>query len=143
MNIQVITVGKPNLTFAKEGIEEYTKRLSRFVNFSLHHVKENSSTEEKILKLVDRDFCVLLDEIGKEYTTEQFAGFLEKQKTQSRNISFLIGGPDGHTEAIRNRADASIALSQLTFPHDIATMLTLEALYRGFSILEGHPYHRA
>jgi 23S rRNA (pseudouridine1915-N3)-methyltransferase len=142
MKIQIITVGKPYLSFAKEGIDEYTKRLSRFVDLHVHHVKENAQTDQKILKLVEKDFCVLLDEIGKEYTTKQFSQFLEKQKNQSKNISFVIGGPDGHTESLRERADSLWALSPLTFPHDIATMLTLEAIYRGFSILENHPYHR-
>ena len=85
----------------------------------------------------------MLDETGKEYTSASLASFLELQKNQSRNMSFIIGGPDGHTEKIRQRADVSIALSQLTFPHDIAMMLTLETLYRGFSILANHPYHRS
>lgn len=143
MKIQIITVGKPHLSFAKEGITEYTKRLSRFVDLTVHHVKENTQTDQKIIKLIGKDICVLMDEVGKEYTTKKISEFLEKHKNQSYNISFVIGGPNGHTDILREKADFFWSLSPLTFPHDIATMLTLEALYRGFSIIENHPYHRA
>ena len=142
MRIQIITVGKPHLSFAKEGIVEYTKRLSRFVDIAVHHVKENKQTDEKILKIIDKDVCILLDEKGREYSTEGLTKFIEQNRNQGNNLSFIIGGPDGHTEKIRERANSQIALSQLTFPHDIATMLTLEAIYRSYSILENHPYHR-
>ena len=143
MKIQIITVGKPQLSFAQQGIEEYTKRLSRFADIQVHHVKENKDTDQKILKLIANDVCVLLDETGKEYSTETLSQFLEQKKNHSLNLSFVIGGPDGHSQDIRNRADLCWALSVLTFPHDIATMLTLEALYRALSVLEGHAYHRA
>ena len=118
------------------------KRLSGFEQCRLLHIKENKKTTDKILKEIGNDYCVLLDEKGKTYSTLEFAQFLESQKNQSRSCSFVIGGPDGHVEIIRNRADTLWSLSSLTFPHDIATLLCCEALYRSSSLLQGHPYHR-
>lgn len=142
MKIQLITIGSPHLSFAKEGIDEYTKRLSRFVDLSVLHIKENKATEAKILRAVERTFCILFDENGREYTSIKFAEFIERKKTSGLNMSFIIGGPNGHSHVIRERADMMISLSQLTFPHDVAMMLSLEALYRAYTINEGHPYHR-
>jgi len=142
MKIKIITVGSPNLSFAKEGIAEYRKRITRFAEITIVHVKENNHTEKKILSHIGNDFSILLDEKGKEYNSINLAGFLDTQKNQSRNIVIVIGGPDGHTDRIRARADNTWSLSLLTFPHDIAMMITLETLYRSLSILAGHPYHR-
>jgi len=142
MKITIITVGNPQLSFAKEGIAEYQKRISRFADLSLVHVKENMASDKKILDHIGNDFCIVLDEIGNQYSTQGLSTFLEKQKNQSRNISFVIGGPDGHSDEIRQRADSLWSLSQLTFPHDIAIMLVIETLYRSLSFSAGHPYHR-
>ncbi|MCI5050788.1 MAG: 23S rRNA (pseudouridine(1915)-N(3))-methyltransferase RlmH [Candidatus Pacebacteria bacterium] len=142
MKIRIITVGTPQLSFAKDGINEYYKRLSRFVNCELHHVKENKQTDQRIVKLIEGYECILLDETGKEYTTKELSRFLEKEKNQSHNLAIIIGGPNGHSDEVGNLSAQSLSLSQLTFPHDLAMMLVLETLYRSFSILENHPYHR-
>lgn len=142
MYIKIITVGSPQLSFAKKGIEEYTKRLSGFVQTQLVHVKENKQTEQKILKEIGTDFCVLLDEGGSLFSSHELADFLEQKTNHSQNCCFIIGAADGHTSLIRQRADMLWSLSPLTFPHDIATLLLSEALYRGYSLLRGHPYHR-
>ena len=143
MKIRIITVGKPNLSFAKEGIREYQKRIQAFAEVALHPIKESKDTDTKIAKLIQGSLCILLDETGGLYSTKQLADVVEAYKNTSQDISFVIGGPDGHSEFVRALAQKSWALSPLTFPHDIATMLTLEALYRALSILAGHPYHRA
>jgi 23S rRNA (pseudouridine1915-N3)-methyltransferase len=142
MKIQLITVGSPNLSFAKEWIQEYKKRITRFADLDLIHVKENKQTSQKILNYIGNDFCILLDELGKEYTSLELSEFLEKRKNQSQNITMVIGGPNGHVPKIQDRADILLSLSKLTFPHDIAMMLCLETLYRSLSISAGHPYHR-
>jgi len=141
--ITIITVGTPNLSFAEEGINEYLKRLSRFEKVHMVNVKENKHSREKVLKEIGDNFCVLLDDKGKMYSTTELSLFLEQQKNQSRNCCFVIGGADGHDEDVRARADETWSLSRLTFPHDIATLLCTESLYRSASILAGHPYHRA
>lgn len=142
MKITIITVGSPNLSFTKEGIAEYMKRISRFADVEMIHVKEDKKTTEKILKLCDKKFVVLLDENGKSFLSTGLAEFLEQKKNQSQNPCFIIGGPDGHVTEIRNRADYVWSMSDLTFPHDVVVMLLVETLYRSLSINVGHPYHR-
>ncbi len=142
MKIKFITVGSPHLSFTKEGIKEYAKRLSRFVDIQLIHVKENKDTDAKILKNIDNSFCIIFDEKGKEFSSYEFADFLENKKTLGLKLCFVIGGAKGHTIAIQERANFAISLSRLTFPHDVAMMLGLEAIYRACTINEGHPYHR-
>lgn len=142
MKILIITVGSPNLSFAKQGIVEYTKRISRFANTDLVHIKEDKKTTEKILKLCEKKFVVLLDEKGRQFSSHSLAHFLEQKKNQSQDICFVIAGPDGHVSEIRDRANYFWSLSELTFPHDIAMMLLIETLYRSLSINAGHPYHR-
>lgn len=142
MKIKIITVGTPQLSFAKEGIKEYTKRLSRFANIEVNHIKEGRDTNKKITQAVGNYRCLLLDEKGIEYSSREFASFLDKQKNQSNNLAIVIGGPDGHPEIMQDLSQEMMSLSRLTFPHDVATMIVLEALYRSHAILAGHPYHR-
>lgn len=142
MKIKLITVGSPQLSFAKDGIKEYTKRISRFVDINIIHIKENKDTDKKIMNAIGNYVCILLDEKGVEYSSLELAALLEKQKNQSHNIAVVIGGPNGHSDFVRTLSNKSLSLSRLTFPHDIAMMLTLETLYRSLSILAGHPYHR-
>lgn len=142
MKITIVTVGSPHLSFAKEGILEYTKRISRFADCAIFHVKEDKKTTEKVLKLCEKKFVVILDEKGKSFSSKELAQFLEIKKNQSQNMCFVIGGPDGHELEIRERADYKWSLSDLTFPHDIAMMLLIETLYRSLSINNQHPYHR-
>ena len=142
MKITIVTVGTPHLSFAKDGIAEYMKRISRFADCEIIHVKEDKKTNDKIIKLCERQFVILLDEKGRSFDSYGLAKFLEQKKNQSQNICILIGGPDGHDEEIRNIADYSWSLSDLTFPHDIAMMLLVETVYRSLSINAGHPYHR-
>lgn len=142
MKLKVITIGAPQLSFAKEGIKEYKKRISRFAEIEVLHIKENKTTEKKIQKAIDNYICILMDETGKEYSSQQLARFIEKKKNQSLNIAIIIGGPNGHSDSVRFLSQYSISLSRLTFPHDIAMMITLETLYRSLTILAGHPYHR-
>ena len=142
MKMTIVTVGSPQLSFAKQGIAEYLKRISRYTDCSMVHVKEDKKTSEKILKLAEKKFCILLDEKGESFSSKKLALFIEKKKNQSEDLCFVIGGPDGHTEIVRRRADLLWSMSLLTFPHDIAMMILVETLYRSLTINAGHPYHR-
>ncbi len=143
MKISIITIGTPHLNFAKEGITEYMKRTQGFSKTQLIHIKEGKDQDKKILKAVGSSFCVLLDEQGKTYSSQEFASVLEKKKNEStKEISFVIGGPDGHTGAVYERGDMMMSLSRLTLPHDMALLFFTETLYRSLSIIDGHPYHR-
>lgn len=142
MHIQIITIGSPKLPWSQAGIAEYMKRLQKFADCQLIHVKENKKTTEKIIHLTEGSKVILLDETGREYTSSEFAGFLEKQRDQSHKLSFLIGGPNGHDQDIRNLTHEALSLSRLTLPHDMAMLFFTETLYRSLSIINNHPYHR-
>ncbi|HHH12447.1 MAG TPA: 23S rRNA (pseudouridine(1915)-N(3))-methyltransferase RlmH, partial [Candidatus Moranbacteria bacterium] len=124
-------------------LEFYLKRLRGFVRAELRHIKENKETERRILRAVGEGFCLLLDEGGREFDSPELARFLaEKQTSGVSRLAVVIGGPDGHDEAVCARGDFSWSLSRLTFPHELAAVLAAEALWRAFSINAGHPYHR-
>ena len=142
MKITLVTTGSPHLVFAKQGIDEYLKRINRFADVTVVHVKEDKKTTSKILDLCKKTYCVVVDERGKRFSSQQLALFLETQNNNATNLSFVIGGPDGHVPEVYARADMLWSLSDLTFPHDIAMMLVMETLYRSSSINAGHPYHR-
>ncbi len=143
LHIDIVTVGKPQLSYAREGVDFYLSRLKNFAQVEIHHVKENKETERKILQIMQGKFAVLLDEKGEEFTSLELARFLSRKQTEGfSRLCFVIGGPDGHTPEIRQRADFALALSRLTFAHDLAMVVALEALYRALSLNVGHPYHR-
>lgn len=89
------------------------------------------------------DLVVLLDERGKAMTSEAFARWLGARRDEGRrSAAFLVGGPDGHGEAVRKRADLTLSLGPMTLPHGLARIVLAEQLYRAATILAGHPYHR-
>ncbi len=142
MKIKIITVGSPHLPFARQGIDEYLKRIKRFADVTIVHVKENKKTTQKILETIDRDYCILLDEKGREYSSRDLSLFLDRLKQTYSSISIVIGGPNGHKPEIYERGDTQLSLSQLTLPHDLAMLFLCESLYRSCTISAGHPYHR-
>ena len=142
MKIRIIAVGKPKEAAIRELVSEYQKRFSRFAQVSLVYIQENKHTESKIIDSIGSLFAILLDEKGKEYTTQTFAAYLEKKFQEGRDLCFIIGGPDGHTNVMRKRSDHIMALSQLTFTHELALLFFSETLYRSLSVIHNHPYHR-
>lgn len=99
--------------------------------------------EQILARLGATEQVVLLDERGKELTSRILAARLANWQTESRDLCFVIGGPDGVSDAIRQRADFTWSLSRLTLPHGMARVLVAEQLYRAWSLQTGHPYHRA
>ena len=95
-----------------------------------------------IAKLNPTEQAVLLDERGKQFTSKQLAVLLTDWQSDGRDVCFIIGGPDGVSAAVRQRADMVWSLSQLTLPHGMARALLSEQLYRAWSLQTGHPYHR-
>lgn len=155
MNIKLIAVGKTDQAALQALINEYQKRLSRYVPFDLQvitDVKNSKSLSEEqqkvkegelILKSVASiDYLVLLDERGKEYTSVEFSAYIQKvMLSGSKQMTFVIGGPYGFSEAVYRRADAKVALSKLTFSHQMVRLFFVEQLYRAFTILKNEPYH--
>ncbi len=155
MKIQLLFTGKTRFPFIHEGIEEYRKRLVRYIDFQIRILPDlrNSASwpEQKvkaeegknILKAIDpRDYVVLLDEHGKHLDSMAFAGMLEKQQYASfRTLMFVIGGPFGFAEEVHQRADLKLSLSKMTFSHQLVRLIFLEQLYRAYTIIRGEPYH--
>lgn len=98
---------------------------------------------ERMLQAVGNACVVALDVRGRPWTTEQLSERLEAWRQDGRDLAFLIGGPDGLDEACLGRAEARWSLSPLTLPHALARVVAAEALYRAWTVLQGHPYHRA
>jgi len=146
MRIRIIVAGKPALAFAKAGVEEYLKRLSRFGSHELVTVKAGGS-DEVSARLIERsEGChrIALDERGQSFTTRGFAAMLDTLAARGdiKTLAFLIGAADGHNDALRAAVDLTIALSSLTMQHELALLVLLEQLYRAASLRSGAPYHR-
>lgn len=155
MKVKLIYVGKTGKSFLREGEKEYTKRLKRYIPFDVveladvKNAKKRSEEEikamegEAILKqLKPNDRVVLLDEKGKEMSSVGFSKHLQKQfNSGAQGLAFVIGGPYGFSEKVYQRADERLALSKLTFSHQMIRMFFIEQLYRAQTILKGEPYH--
>ena len=130
----------------REGFEEYQKRLAQPWKLELIELQpdKNKVLEGKAIlaKVQTQDCCIALDPKGKEVSTETLAQKLTQWRQNHTTICFLIGGADGLDQACLERAQASLSLSQLTFPHQLVKVIMAEQLYRAVSILNHHPYHR-
>jgi len=155
MKITLLTVGKTDDAYLKDGIHKYTKRLKHYTRLDITDLPELKNTKaltyeqqkskeaELILKKLSvTDYVVLLDEKGLEFTSVQFADYLDKKAVSSvQNLVFVIGGPYGFDSTVYQRANAQLALSRLTFSHQMVRLFFMEQLYRAFTISKGEPYH--
>ena len=155
MKISLLTVGKTDVKWVREGLETYVSRLSHYVPFSLEEIPElrNASAlsreqirekeGELILKrLKDTDEVILLDEHGREFRSVEWAAFLgEKLSRSSRDLVFVVGGAYGFSEKVYARAASRLSLSKMTFSHQMVRTIFAEQLYRAFTIIKGEPYH--
>lgn len=146
MTWKILAAGKPALAYAKSGIAEYLKRLTRGPAVELIHVKDGDSAtvSAELLARSQNSFRIALDERGSAWSTTQLVEKINQWEMNPslKTISLLIGASDGHTEGLRNECDAIWALSPLTLQHELALVVLLEQLYRAYSIKRGSPYHR-
>lgn len=150
--IKIICLGKIKETYLKEGVEEYKKRLTKYTKLEIIELKDEQDEnpkqalqKEKVLikkHLKDTDNIVLLDIKGKEYTSEEFSNFINKELTYQSNITFIIGSSNGLDEEIKSLTTKKISFSRLTFPHQLFRVLLLEQIYRSFKILNNQSYHK-
>ena len=155
MNLTLLTVGKTDVKWVKEGLDLYASRLRHYVPFSVVEIPElkkvsalsQAQIKEKegelILKqLQSSDALILLDEHGQEFRSLDFAAYLEKLLAGGgKNVVFTVGGAYGFSEAVYARANGKISLSRMTFSHQMVRTIFTEQLYRAFTILKGEPYH--
>ena len=155
MHIRLIAVGDRQPSWVDAAFDVYTARLPREWRFRIEQIplarrskndksgKPRQVEGERILGRVAADEqAVLLDERGKQMTSPELAARLADWQADGRDLCFLIGGPDGVSDACRSRASFVWSLSRLTLPHGLARVLFAEQLYRAWSLQTGHPYHR-
>ena len=139
---KIVAVGKVKERYLQEGIAEFVKRLGAFDNISIVEIKDSNVLEEgeKLLKAAGDDYLVALAIGGKELSSEEFASFLKKNS--ERKMSYVIGGPEGLSERVLERADYSLSLSRMTFTHEMARFFLVEQLYRAHMINAKRKYHK-
>jgi 23S rRNA (pseudouridine1915-N3)-methyltransferase len=142
MQVHIVTVGQPKLAYAKEGWEEYWHRLKHYHQLRVTHIADKQADISHINKAVAGSYVVALDIAGQQLSSHQLAAFLDKRSLVGKEISFVIGGPEGLPAEILQQADFRWSFGQLTHPHDLAMVMLLEALYRASTINAGQPYHK-
>lgn len=156
MHIRLVAVGDRQPSWVDAAFTAYTGRMPRDWKFRLDTIPAGKRSKKDglnraldaeadriVASLQADERVVLLDERGKQPSSTIFAQALGKWQSDGRDVCFVIGGPDGVSDRVRQRADETWSLSRLTLPHGLARVLFAEQLYRAWSMLAGHPYHRA
>jgi len=155
MELKLVTVGKTDVKWVKEGLDLYVSRLRHYVPFSLVEIPQLKNVSalsqdqikekegELILKQLNPgDSVILLDERGKEYRSVEWAEWIRQRLARGgKALVFVIGGAYGFSKAVYDRAEGMISLSKMTFSHQMVRTVFAEQLYRAFTIIRGEPYH--
>ena len=155
MDVKLVTVGKTDVPWVKEGLDLYVSRLRHYVPFSLMEIPQLKNVSaftqdqikekegELILKQVaPGDTVVLLDERGKQYRSVEWADWIQRQLSKGgKALVFVVGGAYGFSQKVYDRADSLVSLSKMTFSHQMVRTVFAEQLYRAFTIIRGEPYH--
>lgn len=155
MKITLLTVGKTDKDWVRQGIDIYTTRMKHYFPFSIIEIPElknvaslsedqiKTKEGELILKNIKpTEDVILLDERGREFSSIEFAKVLQDKISYiGKDIVFVIGGAYGFSEAVKQRANSKISLSKMTFSHQMVRAIFVEQLYRAFTIMKGEPYH--
>ena len=155
MKITLLTVGKTDKDWVRQGIDIYATRMKHYFPFSIVEIPElknvaslsedqiKTKEGELILKNIKpAEDVILLDERGRELSSVEFAKALQDKISYiGKDIVFIIGGAYGFSEAVKQRANSKISLSKMTFSHQIVRAIFVEQLYRAFTIMTGEPYH--
>jgi 23S rRNA (pseudouridine1915-N3)-methyltransferase len=146
MKIKVAWIGKTKEPAIETLTAEYLKRISHYAEVAGLALKDEdaimslaSGARQKLNK--ERHKLVLLDSRGKQFSSQELAEFLQREQLNAVPLLFAIGGSDGFSEEARRSASSILSLGKITLPHELARVVLLEQLYRGFTILKNHPYH--
>jgi len=156
MNIHLIAVGTRMPDWVNTGYIEYAKRLTQDCRLHLMEIEASKRSKNEDIKRITNEegdriihaipknsHVIALDVKGKQWDTPQLAQQLQKWQLDGRDISLLIGGPEGLSEECLKKAETKWSLSVLTFPHPLVRIILAEQLYRAWTLLKGHPYHRS
>lgn len=155
MKITLTVIGKTEVGYVRQGIDEYVKRLQHYVQFDIRYISDVKGTrnmseaQQKIAEgrallatLESSDHVVLLDEHGTERTSMDFSQWLQRRMASgSKRLVLVVGGPYGFSQEVYDRANEKVSLSKMTFPHELVRLIFVEQLYRAFTILRHEPYH--
>lgn len=154
MKIRLLITGKNEKGRFEESIRDYCDRVGKYTSFEMNVIDIKKTGTRDIpsivkseaaaqLKLIDEgEYLALLDEKGKAYNSEGFAGFLQQKMNESRkSLVFIIGGAYGFASEVYDRADHLVSLSPMTFSHQLVRLVFMEQIYRAFTIIRGEPYH--
>lgn len=154
MHLHLIAIGQRLPGWVQQGIDDYARRLP--AQFGFHIVELPASKRgsgdtqraideegQRLLQAVPKGARIIaLDERGRQWQTRELAEQLQHWTHDGRDVALLLGGADGHSAAVRDQAERLWSLSALTLPHGLARLLLTEQVYRAWSLLSGHPYHR-
>jgi len=156
MKISLIMTGRTKFPWIQEGINEYVSRLSHYIPFTIMVTPDIRNTKnmpaaaqkekegQQIVKLIPTgSLVILLDDNGKQFSSEGLAGFVQQKMNEGRDICMVIGGAYGFSDDIYNKAEMKLSLSKMTFTHQLVRLIFLEQLYRTFTIIRGEPYHHS
>ena len=155
MKIRLMAVGTRTPAWITEGYQEYARRMPRETRLELVEIsatpRKGQNAErlrsDEAVRMLDQiepgDWVVALDTLGAACSTEQLAEKLESWRMKGGDVVLLVGGADGLAPACRERANEIMSLSKLTFPHALVRIIVAEQLYRAWTLITGHPYHRA
>ncbi|MCD8338814.1 MAG: 23S rRNA (pseudouridine(1915)-N(3))-methyltransferase RlmH [Burkholderiales bacterium] len=155
MKIQVIAIGNRLPNWAEEACNDYLRRFPKDWNVEVKALKAEDRTGRPIAKIMQAEaeriknalpkeaLPIALDEHGKDLTTKELANQFRRWYDSSQSIAFIIGGADGLASEIKEMGPFNLRLSSLTLPHALARVLLLEQIYRSWSLIHNHPYHRA
>ena len=155
MTIELIVIGKTDQQEVASLVEQYAKRVNHYCKFTVTTIADVKNTRnmapsrqkqlegEMILRLIsDGDWLVLMDERGRQFTSMEYADWLQKRMLSGvKRLAIVIGGPYGFSDEVYKRANEKISLSKMTFSHQIVRAIFAEQLYRAFTILNNEPYH--
>jgi 23S rRNA (pseudouridine1915-N3)-methyltransferase len=152
MKLRVLWVGKTQEEWVRRGIDEYAGRIRRYLPLEIGEVREEKGAEAgagreaegaRLLKAVPKTSrLIILDERGEELTSPQLSAFIGRERDMGTGeLVFAVGGAYGFSESFRSRAAKTLALSRMTFTHQMVRVFLLEQIYRGFTILNNEPYH--
>ena len=159
MKIKLVTIGKLKEKYLKEGIAEYSKRLSRFTKVEIIELADEKTPDkasqlenqqilakegERVLsKITDREFVIALAIEGQQFPSEKFSLLIEDASIKGfSNITFIIGGSLGLSSQVKERANLLMSFGKVTLPHQLMRLVLIEQIYRAFMIQQGSPYHK-
>lgn len=155
VKINIVCIGKVKDKYIRDGIEEFSKRLSRYANFNVVELSEEddnkgiesaiSKETERIINVINKknqSYNILLDLKGKQKSSEEMAELLEKITIQKSEINFIIGGSNGVGDELRRIVDCRLNFSLFTFPHQLMRLILAEQIYRWISINNNIKYHK-